>query len=57
MKHIESVKVTDSRITIKTGKPIVNTELSNHKEDIRERIDEAFKTFGIAKMERKIMFI
>lgn len=57
MKYIESVKVTDKSITIKTGKPIVNMELSNHKEALRERIDTAFKTFGIVKMERKITFI
>ncbi len=55
--YIESVKVTNTRITIKTGKPIINTELSNYKETIKERIDEGFKTFGIAKQERKIVFI
>ena len=32
-------------------------ELSHHKEAIKERIDESFKTFGIAKHERKIVFI
>jgi len=51
------VKVTDTRITIKTGKPIVNTELSNHREAIKKRIEESFLIFGIAKAERKIVFI
>jgi len=51
------VKVTDSRITIKTGKPIVNMDLLNHKEAIKERIDESFQIFGIKKIERKIVFI
>jgi uncharacterized Zn ribbon protein len=55
--YIGSVKVTDTRITIKTGKPIVNMELSNHKEAIQKRIDEGFQTFGIPKTERKITFI
>ncbi len=32
-------------------------ELTNHKEALRERIEESFKTFGIAKAERKIVFI
>ncbi|NDK19840.1 hypothetical protein GW819_03290 [Candidatus Gracilibacteria bacterium] len=57
VNYIESVKVTDSRITIKTGKPIVNMDLLNHKEAIKERIDESFQIFGIKKIERKIVFI
>lgn len=57
VKYIESVKVTPTRITIKTGKPIVNMELSNYKEAIKERIEESFQTFGIVKTERKIVFI
>ena len=57
MSYIESVKITPTRITIKTGKPIVNMELSNYKEVIKERIEESFKTFGIPKAERKIVFI
>ncbi|MDD5197370.1 MAG: hypothetical protein PHN60_00755 [Candidatus Gracilibacteria bacterium] len=57
VKYVESVKVTNTRITIKTGKPIVNMELSNHREAIKERIEEGFQTFGIAKMERKIVLI
>lgn len=57
MNYIESVKVTNARITIKTGKPIVNMELSNYKEALRERIEESFQTFGIIKQERKIVFI
>ncbi|MDD2916712.1 MAG: hypothetical protein PHH70_02615 [Candidatus Gracilibacteria bacterium] len=57
VEHIESVKVTPTRITIKTGKPIVNAELTNHKEALKIRIDESFKTFGIPKSERKIVFI
>jgi len=32
-------------------------ELSNHQESIKERIEESFKTFGIPKTERKIVFI
>lgn len=55
--HIESVKVTPTRITIKTGKPIVNMELLNHKEALKIRIDESFKTFGVPKSERKIVLI
>lgn len=57
VSYIESVKVTDTRITIKTGKPVVNMELSNCKEAIKRRIEEGFQTFGIAKAERKIVFI
>ncbi|EKD30310.1 MAG: hypothetical protein ACD_78C00093G0004 [uncultured bacterium (gcode 4)] len=57
VNYIESVKVTDTRITIKTGKPIVNMELSNYKEAIKGRIEEGFQMFGIVKTERKIVFI
>lgn len=57
MPYILSVKVTDTRITIKTGKPIANMELTHYSEVMKERIEEAFKTFGIAKQERKIVFI
>lgn len=57
MNYIESVKVTGTRITIKTGKPIVNAELSHYKEAIKERIEESFRTFGVVKVERKIVFI
>ncbi len=55
--YIESVKVTEKRITIKTGKPLVNSELSHHREPIQTRIEEAFQTFGVPKMERKIVFL
>lgn len=54
VNYIESVKVTDTRITIKTGKPIVNMELTNHKEALRERIEESFKTFEIDKQREKL---
>jgi hypothetical protein len=57
VSYIESVKITPTRITIKTGKPIVNMELSNHKEAIKERIEGSFQAFGIPKSERKIVFI
>lgn len=57
MKYVESVKVTDKSITVKTGKPIVNAELTNHKEALKERINEAFKTFGVPAQERKMVFI
>lgn len=55
--YIESVKVTDKRITIKTLKPIVNQELSHHREAILDRINAGFKTFGMVKIERKIVFL
>jgi len=55
--YIESVKVTDKRITIKTNKPLVNSELSHHKEAIRTRTEEAFQTFGVPKTERRIVFL
>lgn len=32
-------------------------ELTHYSEVMKERIEEAFKTFGIAKQERKIVFI
>ena len=54
---IESIKITPTRITIRTGKPIVNQELSHHRESIRTRIEKAFETFGIKKVERKIVLI
>lgn len=57
MTYVISVKVTDTRITIKTGKPIVNMELSNYKESILVRIEEGFRVFGMVKQDRKIVFI
>jgi hypothetical protein len=56
MKYILSIKVTDTRITIKTGKPIINTELSHYRENIQVRIEESFRVFGIVHTERKIIF-
>jgi len=55
--YVISVKVTDTRITIKTGKPVINTELSHHKEVIKARIEESLRTFGIVPIERKIVFV
>lgn len=57
LDYIESIKITEKRIAIKTTKPIVNHELSNYSEAIRERIDESFENFGVVKVERKVVFI
>jgi hypothetical protein len=32
-------------------------ELSHYQEIMKERIEESFKTFGVVKQERKIVFI
>ena len=44
--YIESVKVSGKRVTIKTGKPIVNNELLHHREVMIARIEESFRKFG-----------
>ena len=55
-EHIKSIKISNDHVFIKTIKPIVNSELKFHEEEIEKIILDLFRTFGLHYKRLKIMF-
>lgn len=55
--YIKSIKVTEGKVTIKTQKPIVNSEFKLLEEDIYNIFHSTLISFGFSFKELKISFI
>lgn len=56
-EYIKSIKVTNSKVVIKTQKPIVNAEFKLIEEDISKIFYSTLTSFGFKYNEFKISFI
>lgn len=56
-EYIKSIKVKEWKVTIKTQKPIVNSELKLLEEDIYTIFHSTLLSFGFKFKELKISFI
>ena len=56
LSYIENVKNNNDIFTIKTSKPIINSELKMYSEDISKIILDTCFVFGLKYKEIKIIF-
>ncbi|MBP8016774.1 hypothetical protein KAZ01_02090 [Candidatus Gracilibacteria bacterium] len=54
--YIQSIKLIDNNVFIKTNKPIVNNELKMFEQDLKNVILDVLNNFGIVYKDLKIIF-
>ena len=54
--YIQSIKLIDNNIFIKTNKPIINNELKMFEQDLKNVILDVLKNFWIIYKDLKIIF-